>query len=128
MNEKAQLRRSLTLFAVVCLGINGVIGQGIFLLPGKAAARMGPAALIGLIIGGLLCFCIALCFAEVGSQAVSYTTGVPAMIGATLMLNGKWHKPGVFNLEQFDPDPFMDLLNKHGLPWLVTELPEPLDF
>ena len=68
------------------------------------------------------------CFAEVGSQAVSYTTGVPAMIGATLMLNGKWRKPGVFNLEQFDPDPFMELLNKHGLPWQVTELPEPLDF
>ena len=68
------------------------------------------------------------CFAEVGSQAVSYTTGVPAMIGATLMLNGTWHKPGVFNLEQFDPDPFMELMNKHGLPWQVTELPEPLDF
>ena len=68
------------------------------------------------------------CFAEVGSQAVSYTTGVPAMIGATLMLSGTWRKPGVFNLEQFDPDPFMELLNKHGLPWQVTELPEPLDF
>ena len=68
------------------------------------------------------------CFAEVGSQAVSYTTGVPAMIGATLMLNGTWHKPGVFNLEQFDPDPFMELMNKHGLPWQVTELTEPLDF
>ncbi|MEC8247781.1 MAG: saccharopine dehydrogenase family protein [Pseudomonadota bacterium] len=68
------------------------------------------------------------CFAEVGSQAVSYTTGVPAMIGATLMLNGTWRKPGVFNLEQFDPDPFMELLTKHGLPWQVTELPEPLDF
>ena len=68
------------------------------------------------------------CFAEVGSQAVSYTTGVPAMIGATLMLNGTWRKPGVFNLEQFDPDPFMELLNKHGLPWQVTELSEPLDF
>ncbi len=68
------------------------------------------------------------CFAEVGSQAVSYTTGVPAMIGATLMLNGTWHKPGVFNLEQFDPDPFMELMNKHGLPWQVTELSEPLDF
>ena len=68
------------------------------------------------------------CFAEVGSQAVSYTTGVPAMIGATLMLNGTWRKPGVFNLEQFDPDPFMELMNKHGLPWQVTELPEPLDF
>ena len=68
------------------------------------------------------------CFSEVGSQAVSYTTGVPAMIGATLMLTGTWRKPGVFNLEQFDPDPFMELLNKHGLPWQVTELPEPLDF
>ena len=68
------------------------------------------------------------CFAEVGSQAVSYTTGVPAMIGGTLMLNGTWRKPGVFNLEQFDPDPFMELLNKHGLPWQVTELPEQLDF
>jgi amino acid transporter len=68
MNDKAQLRRSLTLFTVVCLGLNGVIGQGIFLLPGKAAEKMGPAALIGLLIGGLLCFCIALCFAEVGSR------------------------------------------------------------
>jgi saccharopine dehydrogenase (NAD+, L-lysine-forming) len=68
------------------------------------------------------------CFAEVGSQAVSYTTGVPAMVGATLMLNGTWRKPGVFNLEQLDPDPFMDLLTKHGLPWQVVELSEPLDF
>ena len=68
------------------------------------------------------------CFAEVGSQAVSYTTGVPAMVGSTLMLNGTWRKPGVFNLEQFDPDPFMDLLTKHGLPWQVVELSEPLDF
>ena len=68
------------------------------------------------------------CFAEVGSQAVSYTTGVPTMVGATLMLNGTWRKPGVFNLEQLDPDPFMDLLTKHGLPWQVVELPEPLDF
>lgn len=66
--QATQLRRSLTLFAVVCLGINGVIGQGIFLLPGKAAERMGPAALVALLIGGLLCFCIALCFAEVGSR------------------------------------------------------------
>ena len=68
------------------------------------------------------------CFAEVGSQAVSYTTGVPAMVGATLMLNGTWRKPGVFNLEQLDPDPFMDLLTKHGLPWQVVELSEPMDF
>ena len=66
--NKAQLRRSLTLFAVVSLGINGVIGQGIFLLPGKAAGKMGPAALLCLLIGALLCFCIALCFAEVGSR------------------------------------------------------------
>ena len=57
------------------------------------------------------------CYAEVGSQAISYTTGVPAMIGAMLLLTGKWQKPGVYNVEEFDPDPFMDALNKHGLPW-----------
>ncbi|KPA10471.1 saccharopine dehydrogenase [Candidatus Magnetomorum sp. HK-1] len=56
-------------------------------------------------------------YKEVGSQAISYTTGVPAMIGAMMMLTEKWMKPGVFNMEQFDPDPFMDKLNKHGLPW-----------
>lgn len=57
------------------------------------------------------------CYAEVGSQGISYTTGVPAMIGAKLLLEGKWKKPGVFNVEEFDPDPFMENLNKHGLPW-----------
>ena len=57
------------------------------------------------------------CFAEVGSQAISYTTGVPAMIGAMLVMNGTWRKPGVYNVEEFDPDPFMVLLNKWGLPW-----------
>jgi len=57
------------------------------------------------------------CFLEVGSQAVSYTTGVPAMIGAMLIMNGTWLKPGVFNVEEFDPDPFMEALNKWGLPW-----------
>ncbi|MGB5965326.1 MAG: saccharopine dehydrogenase family protein [Sulfurimonadaceae bacterium] len=62
------------------------------------------------------------CFAEVQSQAVSYTTGVPAMIGAKLMLEGKWQAKGVYNMEQFDPDPFMDELNKQGLPWKVIEL------
>ncbi len=62
------LRRSLSLFAVVCLGLNGVIGQGIFLVPGKAAARMGPSALLALALGAVLCFCLALCFAEVGSR------------------------------------------------------------
>ncbi|HTG39639.1 saccharopine dehydrogenase family protein [Sphingomonas sp.] len=67
-------------------------------------------------------------YAETGNQAVSYTTGVPAMIGAALMLNGQWRGEGVFNMEQFDPDPFMDMLNQHGLPWQVKELPEPLRF
>ena len=68
------------------------------------------------------------CFREVGSQAVSYTTGVPAMIGAALMLQGIWTGKGVFNMEQMDPDPFMDMLNEHGLPWEVRDLESPLDF
>ena len=62
------------------------------------------------------------CYKEVLSQAVSYTTGVPAMIGAKLMLEGVWQKKGVYNMEQFDPDPFMEELNKQGLPWKVMEL------
>ena len=57
------------------------------------------------------------CYAEVGSQAISYTTGVPAMIGAMMVMTGKWKKPGVYNVEEFDPDPFMDALNQFGLPW-----------
>ena len=57
-------------------------------------------------------------YREVGSQAISYTTGVPAMIGAMLVLTGKWQKPGVWNMEEFDPDPFMDALNQWGLPWI----------
>ena len=56
-------------------------------------------------------------YREVSAQAVSYTTGVPAMIGAMMMLTGKWRGKGVFNMEQFDPDPFMEKLNLHGLPW-----------
>jgi saccharopine dehydrogenase (NAD+, L-lysine forming) len=56
-------------------------------------------------------------FKETGTQAVSYTTGVPAMIGAMMFMKGLWKKPGVFNVEEFDPDPFMDALNKYGLPW-----------
>ena len=67
-------------------------------------------------------------YAETGNQAVSYTTGVPAMIGAAMMLTGAWRGEGVFNIEQFDPDPFMDMLNKHGLPWQVKELDAPLNF
>jgi len=62
------------------------------------------------------------CYEEVMSQAVSYSTGVPAMIGAKLMLEGVWSAKGVFNMEQFDPDPFMDELNKQGLPWKVTDM------
>jgi len=61
------------------------------------------------------------CYREVASQAISYTTGVPAMIGAKLMLEGTWQKPGVWNMEQMDPDPFMADLNNHGLPWAVIE-------
>ncbi|WP_035066822.1 saccharopine dehydrogenase family protein [Nitratidesulfovibrio termitidis] len=61
------------------------------------------------------------CYREVGSQAISYTTGVPAMIGAMMMMTGKWSGKGVYNMEQLDPDPFMDALNKHGLPWVVVE-------
>jgi saccharopine dehydrogenase (NAD+, L-lysine-forming) len=61
------------------------------------------------------------CFKETGAQAVSYTTGVPAMIGAKMMLTGQWKKPGVWNMEQFDPDPFMEALNNYGLPWKILD-------
>jgi saccharopine dehydrogenase (NAD+, L-lysine forming) len=61
------------------------------------------------------------CYKEVEAQAVSYTTGVPAMIGAMMMLKGIWKGKGVFNVEQLDPDAFMDELNKCGLPWEVTD-------
>ncbi|MDE5800921.1 MAG: saccharopine dehydrogenase family protein [Paramuribaculum sp.] len=56
-------------------------------------------------------------YLETGMQAVSYTTGVPAMIGAMMVLTGKWKRAGVWNVEEFDPDPFMEQLNKQGLPW-----------
>jgi len=56
-------------------------------------------------------------YQEVGSQAIAYTTGVPAVIGALMVVKGDWKKPGVFNVEQFDPDPFMKLLGPLGLPW-----------
>ncbi len=61
-------------------------------------------------------------FKETNSQAVSYTTGVPAMIGAKMMAEGKWMKEGVWNMEQFDPDPFMDELNRQGLPWHLEKI------
>ena len=56
-------------------------------------------------------------YLETGAQGVSYTTGVPAMIGAKLFMQGLWKKPGVWNVEDFDPDPFMKELNEQGLPW-----------
>lgn len=67
------------------------------------------------------------CYKEVGSQAVSYTTGVPAMIGAMLMIQGVWKGEGVFNIEEFDPDPFMEALNKWGLPWQEDRNPVLVD-
>ena len=67
------------------------------------------------------------CYREVGSQAISYTTGVPAMIGASMILKGLWNKPGVHNIEEFDPDPFMEELNKWGLPWKEDFNPTLLD-
>lgn len=63
------------------------------------------------------------CYREVGSQAISYTTGVPAMVGTALVISGVWNKKGVCNVEEFDPDPYMDLLRRNGLPWVVDHHP-----
>lgn len=63
------------------------------------------------------------CYQEVGSQAISYTTGVPAMVGAMMLLTGKWSKPGVYTVEEFDPDPYMEALNRWGLPWQENDKP-----
>ena len=63
------------------------------------------------------------CFKETNSQAIAYTTGVPAMIGAMMLATGAWQGAGVFNIEELDPDPFMAALNQHGLPWVVQEWP-----
>ena len=67
------------------------------------------------------------CYREVASQAVAYTTGVPAMIGAMMVLTGKWNRPGVYNIEELDPDPFMKELTKWGLPWEESSNPELVD-
>ena len=67
------------------------------------------------------------CYKEVGSQAISYTTGVPAMIGTMMVMTGQWKGAGVFNVEEFDPDPYMEGLNKWGLPWVVDENPVLVD-
>ncbi len=63
------------------------------------------------------------CYSEVQSQGISYTTGVPAMIGAKMILQGEWKKPGVWNMEQLNPDLFMADMNAFGLPWQVVESP-----
>ena len=63
----------------------------------------------------------AACYEEVRAQAISYTTGVPAMTGAMMMLTGKWRGEGVFNVEQLDPDPFLEALGPNGLPWQVVD-------
>ncbi|MEE0959550.1 MAG: saccharopine dehydrogenase family protein [Lachnospiraceae bacterium] len=67
------------------------------------------------------------CYKEVGSQAVSYTTGVPAMIGAMMLMTKTWDKKGVYNIEEFDPDPFMEALNKFGLPYKESYTPDLVD-
>lgn len=61
------------------------------------------------------------CYKEIRAQGISYTTGVPAMIGAMMMMTGVWKGTGVFNIEQLDPDKFMEKLNKHGLPWKIVD-------
>ncbi len=63
------------------------------------------------------------CYKEVGSQAISYTTGVPAMVGAMMVVKGLWKKPGVFTTDEFDPDPYIEALAKFGLPFVVDENP-----
>lgn len=68
------------------------------------------------------------CFREVGAQAISYTTGVPAMIGAMMVTTGVWRGTGVFNVEEFDPDPFMEKLNQYGLPWHEQDLDPEKDY
>ncbi|GHT10269.1 hypothetical protein FACS1894170_02080 [Planctomycetales bacterium] len=62
------------------------------------------------------------CYAETGSQAISYTTGVPAALGAAMLLTQRWNGRGVFNMEQFDPDPFMDVIGDWGLPWQIQHI------
>lgn len=100
--------------------------------PASLAANYTGKTVIGCIFGGekdgkpqqkyIYNVCDhAECYKEVSSQAISYTTGVPAMIGAKLMLTGAWQGKGVFNMEQLDPDPFMAALNIHGLPWQVVD-------
>ena len=126
-------------------GIEPVEFQGQQIVPIQFLARLlpdpsslGPRTVgktcIGCIVRGLkdgnerVMYIYNICdhqasYREVQSQAISYTTGVPAMIGAKMILEGRWRRPGVWNVEQFDPQPFMDDMNRYGLPWQVVELP-----
>lgn len=101
--------------------------------PSSLGPRTKGKTCIGTVIRGLkdgkekIVYCYQICdhqacYQEVASQAISYTTGVPAMIGAKMMVEKKWLQPGVFNIEQFDPDPFMADMNNFGLPWKIIEL------
>ena len=67
------------------------------------------------------------CYREVGSQAISYTTGVPAMCAALLLLQGTWRKPGVYTVEELDPDPFLEALDRYGLPKTESRAPALVD-
>ena len=63
----------------------------------------------------------------VGSQAIRYTTGVPALCAALLLLQGTWRKPGVYTVEELDPDPFLDALDRYGLPRQESHAPALVD-
>jgi saccharopine dehydrogenase (NAD+, L-lysine-forming) len=101
--------------------------------PSTLGPRTKGKTCIGTVVRGLkdgkekVMYCYQICdhqacYQEVSSQAISYTTGVPAMIGAKMMIEKHWLEPGVFNIEQFNPDPFMADMNRYGLPWQVVEL------
>ena len=102
--------------------------------PSTLGPRTKGKTCIGCLVRGIkdgkekICFLYNICdhqdcYKEVLSQAISYTTGVPAMIGAKMMLENHWMVPGVWNMEQMDPDPFMADMNRYGLPWKVIEEP-----
>jgi saccharopine dehydrogenase (NAD+, L-lysine-forming) len=101
--------------------------------PSTLGARTKGKTCIGTVVQGIkdgkqkIIYCYQICdheacYQEVESQAISYTTGVPAMIGAKMMIEQHWLTPGVFNIEQFNPDPFMNDMNHYGLPWHIIEL------
>ncbi len=126
------------------LGIEPVVFQGQKIVPLKFLAGLlpDPASLGSRTVGKTCIGCLMRgkkngeervryiynicdhqeCYKELGSQAISYTTGVPAMVGAMMLITGKWNRPGVWNMEEMDPDPFLEVLGKYGLPWKVAEL------